>query len=329
LSLVRTNIQRVKLSEGEPGLDSESYVHIRVQPAKAPSLLSRYWKQSVIVSLTVALFFQLTSHPSIKELTKADESSISLAALAELQEEELMNVEASRLEESTTAVVYSGSEYQARIEREFENTQVPLVQGSEANSQLIPAGKGLIRRHAKFTARPEHREDLRSMVKFISGLIAVNRPNIADCGTVAAAIVRIAAKEKVDPFLVAAIISVESRFGNTERSSVGAVGLMQLMPATARGVADPKLNIKPSLTDINTNIQLGIDYWKELMRRYKGNTFLALSAYNWGPGNVDRNGRNPAKVPGSVAKYARTIIERHKSWVNHYQNAKAGASELG
>jgi hypothetical protein len=327
--LVKPNVERVKLSAPPPStesVDSEAYVHILPEFPQL-SKLQRFWKPAGGLVLTAAICFALVFGPVRTEKGETEGSFISLAALAALQEEEILRQSAEESGGELTPVIYSGSEYQARIERELAK-QLPLTEETLNSTQLIPDSRWSLLRRGVIN-RSAHEEELRSLVKFISGVIAVHRPNIQDCGAVAAAIVKHAAREKIDPLLIASIISVESRFGHDERSKVGAVGLMQLMPATAKEMAQAKNQKKPALTDIDTNIQLGIDYWKYLTKKYRGNNFLALSAYNWGPGNVEKVGRSPARIPDSVQRYSKTIIDRHKNWVKHFKAAKTGAQGLG
>ncbi len=95
----------------------------------------------------------------------------------------------------------------------------------------------------------------------------------------------------VDPFLVAGIIREESLYNPKALSSVGAMGLMQLMPATANRIAR-RLGLDPvdreDLLHADLNVRLGVDYVAKLLRDYQGNLIRAVAAYNAGPKAVNR-----------------------------------------
>lgn len=102
-----------------------------------------------------------------------------------------------------------------------------------------------------------------------------------------ASITEHARRQRVAADLVRAVIQVESAFNPIAVSSKGAMGLMQLMPATATelGVVNP--------FDPDQNIRGGVAYLRQLLDRYDGNVELALAAYNAGIGNVTKYGAVP------------------------------------
>lgn len=91
----------------------------------------------------------------------------------------------------------------------------------------------------------------------------------------------------VDENLLRAIARTESNFNPSATSHAGAMGIMQMMPATAKecGVTDPY--------DARQSILGGAMYFSKLLDKYDGNKTLALAAYNAGPGNVDKYGGVP------------------------------------
>ncbi len=122
-------------------------------------------------------------------------------------------------------------------------------------------------------------------------------------------IIQHAAEHNISADLVRAVIQVESGFNPRARSVKGAMGLMQLMPATARelGVTDAY--------DPAQNIRGGVAYLKQLLTRYGFNVELALAAYNAGPEAVTRYGavppyRETRNYVSKVQKKADTTVVR-------------------
>lgn len=94
-------------------------------------------------------------------------------------------------------------------------------------------------------------------------------------------------KYGIDPAFVRAVIHAESHFNPQATSKMGAQGLMQLMPATAR-----ELGVKNSLS-AQQNIKGGVKHLARLLRKYNGDNELASAAYNAGEGAVKRHGGIP------------------------------------
>ncbi len=114
---------------------------------------------------------------------------------------------------------------------------------------------------------------------------------------------KIAHKHGVDEKLVKAVIKQESGFNPKATSRCGAAGLMQLMPATAKGFG---------VTDVYNpvqNVDAGVKYLKNLLSKYNGNVILALAAYNAGSGAVSKyNGVPPYK---ETQNYVRNILANY------------------
>ena len=114
-------------------------------------------------------------------------------------------------------------------------------------------------------------------------LTANSRGHQASPDEIDQSIVMAAARHNVDPNLVRAVIRVESNFNSNAVSRTGAMGLMQLMPKTAR-----QLKVKNPF-DPEQNVDAGVRHLKYLLENYNGDVNLTLAAYNAGEGAVRRN----------------------------------------
>jgi soluble lytic murein transglycosylase-like protein len=118
-----------------------------------------------------------------------------------------------------------------------------------------------------------------------------------------------AAKYDLDPTLIRAVIQVESNRNPGAVSSAGAQGLMQLMPKTAA-----EMGVTNSF-DPAQNIEGGARYLRQLLNRYQGNRRLALAAYNWGMGNLEKR---PEALPKETQHY---ILKVEKAYAEILKRA--------
>ena len=122
-------------------------------------------------------------------------------------------------------------------------------------------------------------------------------------------IVMAAARHNVDPNLVRAVVKVESNFNSNAVSRKGAMGLMQLMPSTAR-----ELKVKNPFDPLQ-NVDAGVRHLKYLLENYNGDVNLTLAAYNAGEGAVARS--------SGVPHYAET-----QNYVRRITNLYYGGADL-
>lgn len=147
-----------------------------------------------------------------------------------------------------------------------------------------------------------------------------SRDTLLDKASKYQTIINSAAREhRVSPNLITAVITVESCFRPKARSTAGAAGLMQLMPATGR-----RFGAKDRY-DHSHNIMAGTKYLKFLLNRFQGNVLLASAAYNAGEGSVDKyNGVPPYR---ETQAYVKKVLAVYRKLNDKQQPDKRLASQ--
>ena len=139
-------------------------------------------------------------------------------------------------------------------------------------------------------------------VNFPSSVGVVGTPSVTKA-QIENIVSKVAQKYQIDEKLVNAVIRQESGFNPKATSHCGAMGLMQLMPNTAR-----EMGVKDAYNPLQ-NIEGGVRYLSNLLKKYNGNTVLALAAYNAGPGAVDKySGVPPYK---ETQNYVKNILANY------------------
>lgn len=193
--------------------------------------------------------------------------------------------------------------------------------------QAVPVDQPLVARHAleprflqELIARLERIERREHIAELLADQTGWENP--VSRNQLAEVLLRESRKQGLDPFLVLALIQVESGFSPSAVSRVGARGLMQLSPGTARAMAK-EMGISwrgpDELHDPVINLRLGIAYLGKLHRSYQGNTRMALTAYHCGPGCVRKMIRRHGRLQlGRNGYFA--VIQRS------YQHYRQGPS---
>jgi hypothetical protein len=150
----------------------------------------------------------------------------------------------------------------------------------------------------------------KSKAKFIAKKISLLNPSV-DSTKLADLISAAGYKHNIDPFFICSMIHHESNFNHKAKSNVGAMGLMQVMPKTAKYIGENA----NALYDPFDNIEAGTKYIKMLLIQFNFDHLAALVAYNAGPTIVSKHSIKTFK---ESYRYARNVNTTKTSWQKEY-----------
>ena len=123
---------------------------------------------------------------------------------------------------------------------------------------------------------------------------------LGDISSIQSQIIQAANQQGIPSSIALSVAQTESSFNPNARGAAGEVGLYQLMPSSFPG---------QNISDVGTNISLGISYLKSLYAQF-GDWATALAAYNWGPTKVSNAISSGTPYPSSVNSYVQTTLAR-------------------
>ncbi|HMO01706.1 MAG TPA: transglycosylase SLT domain-containing protein [Oligoflexia bacterium] len=192
---------------------------------------------------------------------------------------------------------------------------LPAITAFRAQPELVPA-------IAEYNLAPRdihQQREISSQIHYIGEIIGGFKKKLPkkDRIELASLIYLESIRSGEDPFFITAIIKSESSFNDKALSYAGAMGLMQIMPATGKyisNLSDLKWEGHTKLNDPGYNIRLGIYYLKHLKSYFESNLEHALVAYNLGPNKLFEILKRGGRLPSAPLAYARRIIKDSARW---------------
>ncbi len=200
---------------------------------------------------------------------------------------------------------FSGRRMESPRFRAIKATGDPHLSGMLLHSIL---GHSLGHAQARsITTRQESSSSQGDVERHFKAGSALGQRSMGDASAYDKLIKEAAQRHQVPEGLIKAVIKVESDFNPRATSPVGAMGLMQLMPGTARD-----LGVRCAYNP-KENIDGGTRYLRDLLDRYSGNVPMALAAYNWGPANLDKGHSLPRETRNYLESVGRLFPVRQAS----------------